>query len=326
MKIQNMEQKYIKEALTLAIEEYNMECTKCPQLMKRSFKQELEILIQRLFKNKYGKVAIENGKVIGYIAFKEPQDEFHGNARGVFSPLGGSAFTGSNRSMLASKLLQEVTADLVSDGIFSLALSRYAHDEEVGRSFVMNGFGIRCSDAIMKLSTRTKISELNTDIRFEELVKDDKREILRLRQELIKHLSSAPIFLPTNVTQDDNWLENDKMRVFVAKEKNRIIGYMSLDTETEAETFVSDSDNIYNINGAYVDREYRSKGIAQQLLEYLCGISENEGIEYLGVDCETLNPTALRFWNKYFDNYTYSYARRIDERILNHDKCLKSKE
>lgn len=324
MEIQNMEQKYIKEALTLALEEYNIECTKCPQLMKRDFKKELETLIQRLFKNKYGKVAIENGKVIGYIAFKEPQDEFHGNSRGVFSPLGGSAFTGGNRSMLASKLLQEVTADLVSDGIFSLALSRYAHDEEVGRTFVMNGFGIRCSDAIMKLSGRTKISELNTDIRFKELVKDDKREILRLRQELIKHLSSAPIFLPTEVTQDDDWLENDEMRVFIAKEKNKIIGYMSLDTE--AETFVSDSENIYNINGAYVDKEYRNKGIAQQLLEYLCEVSEKEGMEYLGVDCETLNPAAFRFWNKYFDNYTYGYARRIDERILSHDKYLESKE
>ena len=32
-------------------------------------------------------------------------------------------------------------------------------------------------------------------------------------------------------------------------------------------------------------------------------------------DCETLNPTALNFWGKYFDPYTYSFARRIDERI-----------
>ena len=30
---------------------------------------------------------------------------------------------------------------------------------------------------------------------------------------------------------------------------------------------------------------------------------------------ETLNPTALNFWGKHFDHYTYSFARRIDERI-----------
>ncbi|MGF7057929.1 GNAT family N-acetyltransferase [Brassicibacter mesophilus] len=322
MKFEDTEQKYVEEALVLALEEYGIECTKCPQLMKRSFEKELEIIIQRLFNNKYGKVAVENGKIIGYLAFEGPWDGFHGNVKGVFSPLGGSAFSGDNRNVLASKLLQEVAADLVADGVCSFALSRYAHDEEVGRSFVMNGFGIRCSDAIMKLSTRTKISELNEDIRFQELGKDDKREISRLRKELIKHLCSSPAFFPTKITQYDNWFENDRIRVFVAKEKNKVIGYMSLDTE--AETFVSESDNIYNICGAYVDKEHRNKGIAQQLLEYLCEISEKEGMEYLGVDCETLNPTALRFWSKYFDNYTYSYARRIDERVLGYDKYLEN--
>lgn len=320
MKFYNMEPKYVKEALELALEEYSNECTKCPQLMRVNFEKELEVLIQRLFKNKYGKVAVENGKVIGYLGFQEPRDGFHGNVKGVFSPLGGSAFAGENRNILASKLLQKVTESLVTDGICSFSLSRYAHDEEVGRSFIMNGFGIRCSDAIMKLNTRTKISEFNKDIRFQELVKGDKREISSLRKELIKHLASAPIFFPTSMAQDDNWFENHRTRVFAAKQENRVIGYMELDTE--AETFVSESDNIYNICGAYVDEEYRSKGIAQQLLEYICEISEKEGKEYLGVDCETLNPTALRFWSKYFDSYTYGYTRRIDERVLGYNSIF----
>ena len=46
-------------------------------------------------------------------------------------------------------------------------------------------------------------------------------------------------------------------------------------------------------------------------------------MKYIGVDCETLNPTALRFWNKYFDSYTYSYARRIDERVVGHDEYIR---
>lgn len=323
MKFYNVGERYIKEALVLAIEEYSIECTKIPQLMKRSFEKELEVIIQKLFNNKYGKVAVENGRVIGYLGFEGPLDGFHGNVKGVFSPLGGSAFAGDNRNMLASKLLQEVATDLVADGICSFSLSRYAHDEEVGRSFVMNGFGIRCSDAIMKMSTRTKISELNEDIRFQELGGAEKKEMSKLRKELIKHLCSSPTFFPTNITKYDNWFENDKIRVYVAKEKSKVIGYMSLDTE--AETFVSESDNIYNICGAYVEKEYRNKGIAQQLLEYLCQISEKEGKEYLGVDCETLNPTAFRFWSKYFENYSYSYARRIDERVLCYDKYLENK-
>ncbi len=49
---------------------------------------------------------------------------------------------------------------------------------------------------------------------------------------------------------------------------------------------------------------------------------EAEGKTYLGVDCETLNPTALRFWGKYFDNYTYSYIRRLDERVVGYEKYM----
>ena len=293
MEIYSTQQYYVKESLALAVEEYHLECTKCPQLAKRSFEKELEEIIQRLFESKYGKVAVENGKVMGYLAYEGPWNGFHGNVKGAFSPLGGSTFVGENRKILATMLLQEVTTDLVADGVCSFALSRYAHDEEVGKSLVLNGFGIRCSDAIMKLSSRAIITDLNEEIRFKELTNDDKSVIFNLRKKLIKHLCGAPTFFPTNITDYNNWFENDGIRVFVAKEENRIIGYMALDTE--AETFVSNSDNIYNNCGAYVNKEYRSKGIAQQLLEYIREIAMKEGKEYLGVDYETLNPTALSF-------------------------------
>jgi hypothetical protein len=36
----------------------------------------------------------------------------------------------------------------------------------------------------------------------------------------------------------------------------------------------------------------------------------------LGVDFESINPTAYGFWLKYFDAYTYSVVRRVDEKIL----------
>lgn len=321
MEFRNAEQDYVTEALTLALREYSMECTKCPQLMQTNFKTELREILKELFSSKYGKVAVENGKVIGYLVFSGPWDGFFGNAKGVYSPLGGSAFAGGNRNKLASKLLEAVAADIIADGVSSLALTRYAHDEEVGNSFIMNGFGIRCSDAVMKLNPRNKISDINGTITFKELIKEGKREITGLYRELIRHLSAAPIFFPMDLSRTEHWFLEDGIRVIAALEKGKIIGYMAF--TGSGETFISECRNMYNICGAYVEKEYRNQGIAQQLLEYICGISEEEGMEYLGVDCETLNPTALRFWGKYFDNYTYSYARRIDERIIGYDEYLK---
>lgn len=37
----------------------------------------------------------------------------------------------------------------------------------------------------------------------------------------------------------------------------------------------------------------------------------------LGLDFESINPTAYVFWTKYFTPYTHSVVRRIDEKIIN---------
>lgn len=51
------------------------------------------------------------------------------------------------------------------------------------------------------------------------------------------------------------------------------------------------------------------------MLDYAVDILEKEGYTRLGVDFESINPTADRFWSKYFAAYTQGVVRRIDERI-----------
>ena len=52
-----------------------------------------------------------------------------------------------------------------------------------------------------------------------------------------------------------------------------------------------------------------------ELLAFLLQTLKAEGYTRLGVDFESFNPTARGFWLRYFTPYTYSVARRIDERI-----------
>lgn len=319
---QDMEQKHIKEALMLALDELQTESSVCGQLPMIDYINRLENIIHDLCNCKYKKVAVEDGKVIGYIAFMGPWDGIFGNVKGVFSPLGGSAFSGNNRNMLASKLFQEIGKELVSDGVYSFALSRYAHDDEVGRSFIMNGFGIRCTDAVMRLKGRAVICEPDQNLEIHELKPDEKKEIFQLRSGLVKHLCASPTFCPPDLSHFHAWFDNEDIRVFAVKNSEHYMGFMSV--TSEGETFITEYDQMLNICGAYVDERYRSSGIAKQLLEHICRVLEKEGIQYLGVDCETLNPTALRFWGKYFVNYTYSYARRIDERVTGYDQYMKS--
>lgn len=320
MEFIKVDSNYVSEAVALAMTEYDRECTKCGQLIKSNYKEKLQELIENLFQTKYGIMALEKGKLIGYLCFYGPWDGFFGEVKGAFSPLGGSAFTGNDRNKMASLLFEKVSEELIKDEICSMAICIYAHDEEIAKSFVMNGFGIRCSDAIRDLKVNTDMHMKFDNISFSELERGKYRDIRLLKVELAKHLSKGPIFLPTRISTIEEWLNNDERRIFVAKENNEIIGY--IEVGDEGENFITENKSMRSICGAYFMKEYRNNEIAANLLNYICEVLKSECICHLGVDCETLNPNALRFWGKYFQKYTYSFHRRIDERIIGYSKYL----
>ena len=206
----------------------------------------------------------------------------------------------------------------MKNDVFSCALSRYAHNEETAKSFVMNGFGIRCCDAIREIC-KMYLPNASYDVAFEELAVDKFSAVKHLQKGLHKHLAGAPVFFPSEPFDNwfEGWIKREGMRVFIAKSKEKVIGFISI--VDSGETFIAECDKMKNICGAYFDEKYRGKGIAQGLLSFVQGTLIEEGVTHLGVDCETLNPTALNFWSKYFLPYTYSFARRIDERIKNNN-------
>lgn len=307
-------EKHIDEAVKLALAELEAERIHCHDLPVENFTESLTGILYWLSSQPFGKVALCEGKLVGYLIFAGPWDGFFGDVKGVFSPFGGSAFSyeHENRGRLASMLFAEASEELVKQGVFSCALSRYAHDEDTAKSFVLNGFGIRCSDAVREISKLTL--PYNSDgVHFRELPLNEFERIRELRSSLVKHLEKAPTFCPTDVERYEQWFHRETMRVFAAEADGEIIGFISL--EDEAENFITEYAGMKNICGAYFDENYRGKGVAQALLGFIRDTLQSEGVTHLGVDCETLNPTALNFWGKYFEPYTYSFARRIDERV-----------
>ena len=308
-------EKHIDDAVSLALAELENERKYCPDLPHEDFSKHLTGILHWLSTRPFGKAAVNDGKLVGYLLFAGPWNGFFGDVKGVFSPLGGSAFSYDyeNRGRLASMLFAEVAEEFVEQGVFSCALSRYAHDEEVAKSFILNGFGIRCSDAVREISSLA-ISHSSDNIHFVELPSNEFERIRKLRSGLVKHLARAPVFYPTDMERYEQWFQKEGMRVFAAETDGRIIGFISIDDN--AENFITEHNTMKNICGAYFDENYRGSGIAQNLLAFIADTLKAEGVTHLGVDCETLNPTALNFWGKYFVPYTYSFARRIDERIV----------
>lgn len=308
---------HIDEAVRLALAEISAERKHCSDIPNEDYTEKLTGMLHWLCGQSYGKAAVQDGRLMGYLLFADPWDGFFGDVKGVFSPLSGNAFSYEcdDRGRLASQLFQSVADDFVRDGVYSVAVCRFAHDEETARSFILNGFGIRCCDAVRELSKMSLAKSEN--VCFSELLCEEFIKIKPLELGLVQHLEKAPVFYPTDMSDPDSWFDwwsgREGLRIFAAETGGKTIGFIAV--TTDGENYITETLHMANICGAFFDTAYRGSGLAQSLLGYICETLKSEGITHLGVDCETLNPTALNFWGKYFDHYTYSYARRIDERI-----------
>jgi len=316
MIFKKLNEKYIEDVVKLAQAQYNKEQKHIEALYEKDYKEILTSSLNDIFKNKYGAVAIEKGKVLGYLSFGGGINELFGNVKGSFSPMFANAYEGDNRGKIASLLFQQVSEEMVKEEILSYAICAYSHDTEIMTALTMSGFGIRCSDAIRNVDKPLNV-EININYSYEEINYSKASCLLSLNNSLARHLGKSPTYFPHEELSEERFIEmcyKRQSRFFVVKDKAEIIGYFEI--SNSGETFITEEPDYLHICGAYLKENYRGKNIYQSLLSFILETLKYDGIKRLGVDCETINPTALRFWGKYFDSYTYSFVRRIDERIL----------
>ena len=309
--IKDFEPAFISDAEKILKEEYSAEKKKVPSLPEESPAG----LLNWLSTKKYKKAAFCGGRLVGYMMFADVWDGFFGLCKGSFSPLGGSAVSfelGAEREKVMSLLFEGISNEMVRDGIYSLALARFAHDTEANNSLILNGFGIRCSDAMATIESIPEFT-MPAKLEFKEVPFGSFGIFKNLKMKLVHHLENGPVFFPSDLSDFDQWFEDDNKRWFGAFCKEEPVGFISC-KKGDGENYLCD--NIHNICGMYVNEEYRKDGVGRALVSCLSKILEKEDAEFLGVDYETLNPTALRFWTKFFSPYTYSFHRRIDERIV----------
>lgn len=316
MTFEKLNEKYVEDAVKIAQIAYNMEQKQNETLYEKNFQEVLTRSLKELFTGNYGAVAVEKGKLLGYLGFWGGWYGHFGRVKGSFSPLFGNAISGESRGKLLSLLFQHASEDMIKEEIFSFAICTYRHDIEIATALSLNGFGIRCADAVRNVDKPLHI-ELNADYSYEEIHYSEAGCLLSMKNDLIKHLRKSPTYFPNKEMSEEEFnsqCSKRQSRFFIAKDKSEVIGFIEL--IKGGETFIADEPDMLNICGAYLKENHRGNNILQSLLAFVLLTLKKECVKRIGVDCETINPTALRFWGKYFDNYTYSFIRRVDERIL----------
>ncbi len=322
MRIMDFGYEHGSEARTIARLNYEAERSYNPALPKVEELPDLAFFA----KTGLGVTAVEeDGSMLGFLCAWPPREDVFGTTgiKGTFVPLHAHGvrpdIPQTDRERIYSGMYQMAAIKWVEQGILSHGISLYSHDAAALKSFFYNGFGMRCIDAIRplkELSGKDVLLRGRGNVEYLELRREEWAALLDGHNALLDHLGSSPIFMKFPRINEEELYRHaaEDIRYFAAKAEGRYIAYIKLGNS--GETFVSETEGIRNICGAYCHPEYRGTGIYHNLLAFLIAVLKNEGFTLLGVDYESFNPTARGFWPKYFTEYTNGVVRRIDDKAI----------
>lgn len=318
MIITNFSHNHIQEALILAKSNYEEERRHVPVLPAIDTLPGLADFAD----NNLGVAAFEAGRMIGFLCFYKPwNNAFTTKARGTFSPVHAHGAVCENREAIYKHLYQAAAEKLMQEGVASHSIGLYAHDTQAVCAFYTYGFGLRCMDAIrpMEEIECTPCEGYS----FLELASHERKKLLTLKNMLLEHLGKSPAFMyhrPITEAELDTIHDIRQSRYFCAFKGELLTAF--IEVTDSGENFTCDDSSMKNICGAFCLPDHRGKGVYQNLLNFTISVLKNDSCTRLGVDFESINPTAYGFWLKYFTAYTQSVVRRIDENIMEVDREL----
>lgn len=313
MMIVDFKREHIEEAQTLTRADYERERARATALPDA----EDMLKLDEFAENGMGVAAFEEGKMAGYLCAVEPFDHVFRatDVKGVFSPMGANAAVQENRERVYAAMYACAAEKWVRAGAVSHAVCLYAHDVAAQRQLFQYGFGLRCVDSIRLMEPI--VCAPQPAYTFSELPPDEFAAVYPMEVLLNRHYHKSPFFMNREMEDCDDFCKrcvNEGDRCFVARDREKVCAYLKI--SAQGETFITEAPRYRHITGAFCLEEYRGKGVYQSLLRYVTDVLKKEGYTRLGVDFESINPVAHRFWSKYFTAYTHGVVRRVDERIL----------
>ena len=305
---------HVPAAMDLALRCYEEERRHAPALPERAAALDLAPFAA----NGLGAAALQDGALVGFLCAVPPFERaFRStNAIGVFSPMGANGARPENRGRIYAALYQYAARKWVRAGAVSHGICLYAHDEAAQRQLYYYGFGLRCMDAVRLAEPLGCPAPEGCE--YGELPPEAFPLVYPLNRRMYESFRESPFFMRRtplgSLEEFCRDLRGEGRRCFGARCSGTLCAYLTL--EPAGETFVVGGPEYPNISGAFCLPEYRGTGLYAGLLDHVLRAMGAEGCTRLGTDFESFNPAGHGFWRKYFQIYTHSVVRRIDEDIL----------
>lgn len=267
-------------------------------------------LLNNLIEKGRGVVALENGKLKGFLAAWQLAS-FRGK-RSVFSPEWANAVIQPNGRRIYETMYTRLAADWKADGYDTHLISLFANDHHAIETWQWLGFGMIAADAVRDMQP---VSENSCEAEIRQAGLSDIEAVIALDTALRHHVASSPIFLaggnPPERAYYEEWLQNPGKAIWLACQEKEPIAFLRIGpANADACTIIND-DKTTSITGAFTRDDSRGAGIATALLNQSLDWVRAQGYERCAVDFEPMNHWARRFWLRYFTAVCYTFIRQV---------------
>lgn len=312
MEIRRFQKEYVAEAAQLFCENYRRQRSDAPELPAHlADPSNVQEMLSRCFSPETGIVALNEGRLAGYLTWFVVDRFREAGRRGAYVPEWGHAALSAESTRIYQALYRAAGEDWCRADCQVHAITLLAVDEPAAHAWYWNGFGLTVVDAIRPMKPLGVSAPAGFTIR--KAVPGDAKAIASIDREHWSHYARSPIFMVPQTARSaaDNvrFLSQDGNSIWLALDGGQIEGFLRCSGSDFDGAAILESDEGITITGAYVRPAYRGQGIASGLLDAVLHDYEAQGRRYCAVNFESFNPEAVSFWMKYFQPVCHSLLR-----------------
>ena len=312
MDIQPFTQQYLAAAAELFVQNFSRLRESVPALPGTLADTELIThKISRLWEAHPGVVALEGGRLVGYMTYMVLDDFRDTGQRGAYCPEWAHAALPGRQAAAYRQMYRAVGAEWAAQGCQVHAITLLAHDQEALQTWFWGGFGMLVVDAVRPMQPLER--EPRTRLTIRQAMIADAQALATLDVEHCHYYTQSPVFMVLRKSETaeefQQFLEKPGNSVWMALDGEMPVGFLRLDGYENDGADALSSPQMVKINGAFVQAAYRGLGASSAMLEAALRHHAALGMTCCAVDFEATNPEATAFWLRHFQPVCLSLMR-----------------
>jgi GNAT superfamily N-acetyltransferase len=237
----------------------------------------------------------------------------HGG-RWAYTPDIGHAAVGRHASRLRETLYSQLAPDWLRAACPEHAMTIPAHDVETQEAMARLGFGQYVIDLVGSLDPLAA-GPMPEGVDVRRAAVADAVAVAELEAALVRHLQASPIFMRAGSAPspevERKILADPDTATILAERDGRAVAYVRIGPCAQDIAMLVRDPSTASVTRAFTREELRGTGIATHVLDAAITWAREAGYARWGVDHESANREAGRFWGRHGTVAAVSMSRRL---------------